>query len=52
MSDKPTATEIAQGQVMDLFAAVCGNPDDRGVCTDADTALAELDVLLDALPTT
>jgi hypothetical protein len=52
MSQNPTATEVAQGRVMDLFAAVCGNPDDPTVCADADTALTELDALLDSLPTT
>ncbi|MDT0262137.1 hypothetical protein [Jatrophihabitans lederbergiae] len=35
-------------KVLEMFAAVCGAPDDAAVATQANQALAELQALLDA----
>ena len=48
---EPTAAEAraeAGHKVLEMFAAVCGAPDDPAVATEANQALAELQALLDA----
>jgi hypothetical protein len=46
-----TAIEAAAGHVLEMFAAVCGTPDDPDVARQADRALRTLDGLLtDTVP--
>lgn len=39
----PAPAESAQAQLVDLFYAICGDPDDHSVAERADQVLAELD---------
>jgi len=44
---KETAQMHAQMRVLELFGAVCADPDNRTVTDEADRALHELDALID-----
>ncbi|WP_434739568.1 hypothetical protein [Micromonospora sp. SH-82] len=46
--DHETRVGLALQRVVELFAAVCGAPDDERVAGDADAALADLNQLLGA----
>jgi hypothetical protein len=48
------SAEALQGKVMELFQALCGDPDNTQLAADADAALQTLDTALDAqaLPVT
>ena len=45
-STEPTAADTTRTQIVDLFTALCGDPDNAAVGTAADRALHDLDRML------
>jgi hypothetical protein len=45
-STEPTAADTTRGEIVDLFTALCGDPDNVAVATAADRALHDLDGML------
>ncbi|MEX5633366.1 hypothetical protein [Parafrankia sp. FMc2] len=49
LPDTPAAVERTREKLVELFGAVCADPDDTALCAAADGVLAELDGLLAAV---
>ncbi|MFE4329033.1 MULTISPECIES: ABC transporter ATP-binding protein [unclassified Streptomyces] len=50
MGPTPEQLEAAEGQLLNSFFGLAGDPDSASAAAAADLALAELDALLDAVP--
>ena len=46
VNTKTAQADVAREQIVDLFTALCGDPDNAAVAAAADGALRELDRLL------